>query len=195
MWRRRPTMSTQSLSAYRRRVFRFVLVFCVLGAASSGAETWMFAGRHGAGYQRMLARVTSDACAGLGVRSWLESAQGQPTIVVGGLRLAVTTECAAILPTGLFVSAVVAFPCGWRVRCVGAALGVIGVALLNLFRLIVLVLVASHRAEWFAPIHDVLMQGFLLVLVAPLWLVWLGWAVKSVRTGGWRGGRRDGGEA
>lgn len=185
-------MSTLSLSAYRRRVFRFVMVFCVLGAASSGAETWMRAGRRGAGYQRMLARVTGDACAWLGVGLRLESAAGPPTIAVGGLRLAVTTECAAILPTGLFVSAVVAFPCAWNVRCVGVVLGVIGVAFLNLIRLIVLVLVASHRAEWFAPIHDVLMQGFLLVMVAPLWLVWLGWAVRPARTGGWGGGRRNG---
>ena len=139
-------------------------------------ETWMRVERIGGNYQRALAKIASGISRGMGTEARIESPEGTPTVSVGVMRLAVTLECAAVLPTGLFVSAVLAVPCPLRKRLVGVLVGVAGVALLNILRIVVLILVAHYRANWFGTFHDVLMQGFLLILVAPLWMAWMVWA-------------------
>ena len=172
-------MPATSLQSYRRTVLRFLLVFCALGAASSGLETWMRAQRIGGNYQRALANIAGGISRAMGSDARMESSAGTPTISVGAMRLAVTLECTAVLPTGLFLSAVLAVPCPLRKRLVGLLVGLAGVALLNVLRIVILILVAQYRASWFETFHDVLMQGFLLIFVAPLWMAWMVWATAD----------------
>ncbi|UCG32557.1 MAG: archaeosortase/exosortase family protein [Phycisphaerales bacterium] len=167
--------------SYRRQVFQFVLVFTVLAAASSALETWMRARQIGVGYQDAITRTVRALTAPLGVDAGSMPAGQRCTLRVNNIQLVVTIECAAVLATGLFVSAVLAFPGGWRVKVVGVILGVVGVALLNVLRVVILATVAQHKPDWFNVTHDVLMQGFLVVMVTPLWLVWLAWVMRAGR--------------
>jgi len=180
----RPSMSARTHPSYRRHVLQFIVLFCLLSGASSGLETWMRARGVGQGYQERIAAVVCAVVRPLGVDARRDVDWGGNVILAGSRQLVVTIECAAVLATGLFVSAVLAFPCSWRARIVGVVTGVVGVGLLNLVRIIILTVIAECKGEWFKLTHDVLMQGFLLVMVAPLWLLWLAWVLKPAGPGG-----------
>ena len=167
--------------SYRRQVLRFVVVFTVLAAASSALETWMRARHIGIGYQAAITRTVRALTVPLGVDAGSMPGGGGCTLYVNSIQLVVTIECAAVLATGLFISAVLAFPGGWRIKVVGVILGVVGVAILNVLRIVILATVAQHKPDWFSLTHDVLMQGFLVVMVTPLWLGWLAWAMRPGR--------------
>ena len=179
--------STRRTQTYRRQVIQFLVVFTVLCALSSALETTMMSPDRGRGerdeairrlqrvghaYQRVIAQSVAQAahlfrhdvyCQGRKIGS-------------RGPSLVVTAQCSAVLATGFFCSAVLAFPCRWSRKLVGLIVGLLGVAVLNWIRIFVLAMVASTRQEWFAVTHDILMQGFLLIMVAPLWMAWLLWA-------------------
>jgi exosortase/archaeosortase family protein len=89
-----------------------------------------------------------------------------------GPPLIVTLECTALFATGLFCAAVVAYPCSWRARLFGILIGIFGVGVVNVVRITGLVIIAHWIPEMFHFAHLVLMQGFLISCVAPLWLAW-----------------------
>ena len=163
---------TRTTKSYRRQVIQFLVVFAILGALSSAVETMMMRYRWGGAYQEAIA--ASVARAAHVFRS--EVRHYGRTIISRGPGLEVTAECSAVLATGLFCSAAIAFPCRWRRKLVGIVVGIVGVGVLNWIRIFVLALIASMKREWFSITHDVLMQGFLLVMVAPLWMAWVLWA-------------------
>ncbi len=165
---------------YRGRVIRFLIVFGVLSAGSSLLETAMMKKQFGEGYQVFLAGTVAGVTRSFG----LEVERQGRVLLTGGPPMYVTVECSGVLATGLFCAGVLAFPCGWGRRLVGVGVGVIGVGLLNLARLIVLTVIARVRPGMFNITHDVLMQGFLLLLVAPLWIAWLVWALRGKRRSG-----------
>ncbi len=102
-------------------------------------------------------------------------------IISHGPILMVTLQCTAVFAMGLFCSAVIAFPCGWRARLLGVAIGLLGVAVINIVRISGLVLIAQHRPSFFHFAHLVLMQGFLISCVAPMWLLWAAWTTKRMK--------------
>lgn len=99
----------------------------------------------------------------------------------GDTSLIVSLECTALYATALFCSATIAYPARWKDRGVGLIFGVLGVAILNIFRLVVLALVAGWSAKLFNFAHLVLMQWFLISCIAPMWLAWAVWATKRER--------------
>jgi len=102
-------------------------------------------------------------------------------ILSHGPILKVTLQCTAVFAMGLFCSAVIAFPCGWRDRLVGVAVGLFGVAAVNIVRIVGLVLIAQYKPLFFHFAHLVLMQGFLISCVAPMWLLWAMWTTKRTK--------------
>ena len=174
-------MAATKPKSYRRQVFQFMVVFTILAAASSALETWMRARQIGIGYQAAITRTVRALAVPLGVDAGSMPGGQGCTLRVNSIQLVVTIECAAVLATGLFISAVLAFPGGWRIKVVGIIVGVVGVALLNVLRIVILATVAQHKPDWFNLAHDVLMQGFLVVMVTPLWLGWLAWVMRVGR--------------
>ena len=139
----------------------------------------MRANHVGVGYQAAITGTVCRLVGPLGVEARRDPAHGECTIWVNNVQMVVTIECAAVLATGLFISAVLAFPGGWQTKLVGVIVGLVGVGLLNLLRIVILAAVAQHLPEWFGLSHDVLMQGFLLIMVTPLWLGWLAWVLRA----------------
>ncbi len=155
-------------------VFRFVVVFLVLAALAEAAETLLL--RHDAlmASRRLVATAASCVTAVVGVRPQVSG----DVLVASGRMLKITVECTAVFATGAFWAAAIALWCPWRRMLVGILVGLVGVAATNILRIAMLVLFAAWSSNLFTFAHDVLMQGYLLLMVAPLWVVWAVWAVR-----------------
>ncbi len=157
-------------------IVRFAVLFTILVSLGSASELFLLRGRHGERYQHLIAEVI-----GRGLRfADIPARIVDTTIHINDSSVDVAIECTGIKATAIFCAGVLAFPCAWRVRAAGMVTGLLGVALLNVMRITALALVAGYQGEWFDRIHAVLMQGFLILFVAPLWI---GWMVLANRPG------------
>jgi exosortase/archaeosortase family protein len=123
--------------------------------------------------QRALALVSSS----------LLNLFGQDTVVVGTMvrsnvfGISVVTACTGIFITGLFLIAVVAFPARWLAKLIGAGIGIGGIFLVNIVRLVSLYFIGVHWPGFLDQAHQLIWQSLLIVIAVSLWLVWAGrWA-------------------
>lgn len=133
----------------------------------AGSETIM------GGIQRFLALTSS------GILNLL----GQDTIVVGTtvqsslFGISVVTACTGIFITGLFLIAVVAFPTRWRSKLIGAGIGIGGIFVVNIIRLVSLYFIGVHWPGFLDQAHQLIWQSLLIAIAVVLWLLWAGrWA-------------------
>jgi exosortase/archaeosortase family protein len=108
---------------------------------------------------------------------------GQDTVVVGTtvqsttFGITVVTACTGAFLTGLFLIAVVAFPSRWRSKLVGVGIGVAGIFLVNIVRLVSLYFIGVHWPGFLHEAHQLIWQSLMIVISVALWLVWAGrWA-------------------
>jgi len=152
----------------------FVVVLITLVAAGSGVELYMIRNDLGGGLRRAIAGVVGWSLERCAVP--IEVVGTQVNVADGQIEIAV--DCTGIRATAIFWAGVLAFPCAWRAKWIGLLTGLIGVGLLNIRRIATLGLIVGYRYEWFESVHAVLMQGFLIVFVAPLWIAWMYWTLK-----------------
>jgi len=147
----------------------------VLGAACMAALLIWIAGDEpvmGA-VQRGLARVTSGTLNLLGHRTVVAGS----TVSSGLFGITVVTACTGLFTTGLFLIAVIAYPTGWKPKLIGAGLGLAGVFLLNVVRLVSLYYIGVHLPGFLDAAHQLIWQSVLIVFAVALWLLWAGrWA-------------------
>jgi len=86
--------------------------------------------------------------------------------------------CDAILPTALFVSAVVAFPVSIRSKWSAIFLGSGTLLTINLVRIISLYYTRIYYPKWFHPMHVDVWQPLFIFLALFLWVVW---ALRATR--------------
>lgn len=172
--------SSARLTTSRSRIIVFGIVFSVLVALGSVSELFMRRNHIGATYQVAIATVVAGSLRLTGASARVEHTK----IHVGSSEVEVTLECTGVKASAIFCAAVLAFPCPWRARLIGLLAGVLGVGLLNLLRILTLAAVAGYRNEWFDSLHALLMQGFLVLFVAPLWIVWMVWVIRPTPTAG-----------
>ncbi len=123
--------------------------------------------------QSGLARITSGLLNLLGHRTVVTG----NTIASGLFGITVVTACTGLFTTGLFLIAVVAFPVGWRSKLLGVGLGVAGVFLVNIVRLVSLYYIGVHLPGFLDSAHQLVWQSVLIVFAVALWLLWAGrWA-------------------
>ena len=155
----------------------FVVKLVVLTLLVGFAEGYL----HQAGRGQWLQNMVTTVVAGL-VSLFDSSVHAEDDQILGhGPILLVTLQCTAVFAKGLFCAAVIAYPCPWRARLVGLVVGLVGVAIVNILRIVSLVLIAQWAMGLFHFAHLVLMQGFLISCVAPLWLAWAVWATKRAK--------------
>lgn len=166
------------LPSSRGRVLRFALIFIVLVVLGSASEIYIlrqqtfgqsFSGDAVYAFQKWVARTVGWCLQATSVSVRVDDT----TISIGGRQIEVAVECTGIKPTAVFWAGVLAFPCAWRSRAIGLLTGLIGVGVLNVLRIVALGLAAGYNYSWFDPLHAVLMQGFVVVFVAPLWIIWM----------------------
>lgn len=104
-------------------------------------------------------------------------------LVVGCERagLTIVFGCTGLVELALFCSGVLALPARWRIRLAGLGIGLCGISALNWSRLIMLALVMKFYEPWFPLTHRILMQGFLIALIVPLYVGWAAWAMRDSR--------------
>jgi len=86
----------------------------------------------------------------------------------------VVTACTGIFLTGIFVVAVIAWPARLRATLSGAGLGILGIALLNVVRLVSLYYIGVHLPEWLDIAHVVVWQSLMILAAVALWIAWAG---------------------
>ena len=128
------------------------------------------------GIQRSLALISS------GVLNLF----GQNTIVIGTtvqsslFGISVVTACTGIFITGLFLIAVVALPVRWTAKLIGVGIGIGGIFLVNIIRLVSLYFIGVHWPTFLDQAHQLIWQSLLIVIAVALWLFWAGrWAYES----------------
>lgn len=128
------------------------------------------------GVQRLLALISSG----------ILNLFGQNTIVAGTtvqssvFGISVVTACTGIFITGLFLIAVVALPARWTVKLLGMGIGIGGIFLVNILRLVSLYFIGVHWPAFLDQAHQLIWQSLLIVIAVALWLFWAGrWAYDS----------------
>ena len=92
--------------------------------------------------------------------------------------LEIRDGCDAILPTALFVSALVAFPVTMRLKWWAIFLGSTGLLLINVVRIVTLYYTQIYRPSWFHAMHvDVWQPAFIFLAL----FFWVMWALRATR--------------
>jgi len=147
----------------------------ILAAAGMLAVLIILAGNETAmgGIQRLLALISSA----------ILNVFGQDTVVVGTtvqsslFGISVVTACTGIFITGLFLIAVAAFPTRWLAKLIGAGIGIGGIFVVNIVRLVSLYFIGVHWPGFLDQAHQLIWQSLLIVIAVALWLLWAGrWA-------------------
>ncbi len=147
----------------------------LLGAAGVLAVLIIMAGNETVmdGIQRSLALISSG----------ILNVFGQDTVVIGTtvqsslFGISVVTACTGIFITGLFLIAVIAFPARWTSKFIGAGIGIAGIFLVNIVRLVSLYFIGVHWPGFLGQAHQLIWQSLLIVIAVALWLLWAGrWA-------------------
>ncbi len=95
--------------------------------------------------------------------------------------ISVVTACTGVFIGGLFAMAVLLFPTTWRARIIGLGVGVVGLYVVNLIRLVSLYYVGIHWPGAFDTVHQLVWQSLLIAIAVALWLLWAGKAPRRLR--------------
>jgi exosortase/archaeosortase family protein len=83
----------------------------------------------------------------------------------------IISECTALFPAVMFVSAVVAFPALWKQKLL-AALGLPVLAIVNLVRIVSLCYIDHFFPQLMQTAHVVVWQSLMIFFTVLLWLLW-----------------------
>jgi len=123
-----------------------------------------------AGFLRFTARATGAILNLFGA-----SVQVDGTLVSSpDYSINIVTECTGLIPMAIVVCAVLAYPCTWRQKGIGAALGIVALFVLNLVRTSSLFFIGSHfSSSFFNTAHFLIWQPVMIVGAIVLWLFWV----------------------
>jgi exosortase/archaeosortase family protein len=94
-------------------------------------------------------------------------------ISAGGLIVDINYECTGVYVLLILFVFLLAYPASWRARLSGAAVGVVALTALNIFRIAVLVRVAELQPTLFNYLHEYVWQGIFLVLTIVYAMTWV----------------------
>ena len=80
--------------------------------------------------------------------------------------------CNGVEAMVILLAAVVAFPASWRARLLGLGIGILGIQLVNLVRVIALFLTGAYFPRFFDSSHTVVWQTVVIASAIALWLFW-----------------------
>jgi len=114
------------------------------------------------------ARVSSFA-----VRLFGGNAQADGVFILSGRNsFQVITECTSLIPTAIFVSAVVAWQSSFRDKLIGLGVGIPLLFVINIARIISLLYVGSAFPNYLDIAHFYVWQALLIIITVGLWVLW-----------------------
>ena len=125
------------------------------------------------GYLNAIARASA-----WGVWLFDRSVVARGDLVEGLFSLRIVLDCAALDAHALFAAAVLAFPAPWHHRLAGVAAGSLGLAAVNVGRIVVLYLIGIRWPAVFPFMHEEVLQ---LAIVLSAFLTFLGWILWTQR--------------
>jgi exosortase/archaeosortase family protein len=90
-----------------------------------------------------------------------------------GFDAVIVEACNGVLPTYIFVAAVLAFPSRWQDKLRGVLIGVPAVFAINLVRVVSLMLVGARRPDLVERVHIDVWQTAVVALAMGLWVFWV----------------------
>ncbi len=156
------------LGNYQREIVRISLFALLLAAVSLGISLLM--GRDGA--MRALQSILA------GISSLVINALGGGTHVVGNtiasdrFALSVVTACTGLFTSAVFTVAVLAYPTGLIAKAIGIGVGISGIFVINIIRLVSLFYIGVHLPWLFDRAHLLIWQSLVIVFALFLWLAW-----------------------
>jgi len=99
-------------------------------------------------------------------------AQGD-TVVSSVSTFRIVSECTALYPAVIFVSAVAASPVAWTQKLVGTLVGLPVLAIVNLVRIVSLCYIDHRYPAALDTAHVVVWQSLMIFLTVLVWLVWI----------------------
>ena len=122
----------------------------------------------------------------LGLRAFIASATGSilslfsSNIQVVGTNISspdfsmgIITACTGLVAMAILTSAVLAYPCSISKKAEGIALGIVGLFIFNLIRMVGLFMVGSYLPGFFNSAHYIVGQSLMILMAIGLWLFWL----------------------
>ena len=96
------------------------------------------------------------------------------TVIMGeqGFAVDILNGCNGIYVVGIVVSAVLAFPSTMKEKLVGLVVGVAGVQLVNLIRIVSLYYIGLTNPALFDRFHHYVWQTGVIVLSMAIWIFW-----------------------
>jgi exosortase/archaeosortase family protein len=94
-------------------------------------------------------------------------------IAVGGLSIDINYECTGVYVALILVVFLFAYPAPWHRRLLGAAIGIVGLTIVNVLRIAVLVRIAELSPDLFSYFHEYVWQGVFLILVIAYAMAWV----------------------
>ncbi len=155
----------------KRRAVIHILLFVGLFTVCTGGIAWLSAD---AGimdvFQRWVARVTSMVVSAFGGQ-----ALASGNVIQGsGFSLSVVNSCTGIFTTGVFLAGVLAYPASLWAKLIGVGMGMFGVFIVNIVRLVSLFYIGVHFPRFFNKAHLLVWQSLIIVFALFLWLIWAG---------------------
>ncbi len=151
------------------RTWLLFLSILVLGHVAIEAAGPRYAARVNA----LTARSLDWALSALGIDSHAVGDTVTGSTASSEFALQVIRECTAESPLVLLLAAILAYPCGFREKLVGLAVGVPGILLLNVVRLASLFWIGLVRRDLFDTAHVLVWQSLMVLAVVGLWLLWV----------------------
>jgi len=122
----------------------------------------------------------------LGLRSFIATATGSilglfySNIQVAGTNISspdfsmgIITACTGLVAMAIFAAAVLAYPSSIAKKAEGIVIGIVGLFIFNLIRMVGLFVVGSHLPNLFNTAHYIVGQSLMILLAVGLWLLWL----------------------
>ena len=81
--------------------------------------------------------------------------------------------CTGIVPMGILISAVLAYPSTVRQKGEGIALGILVLFVLNFIRMVSLFLIGTYLPGAFDTAHYIVWQSLMILLAIGIWLFWM----------------------
>lgn len=152
----------------RKPILRFCLFFILFIILFAGLTATAVADRY---LHRPLARLFASLSVPF-LAPFGEIQASGTYLTFRGFGVEIAEACNGVLPTYVYLSAVLAFPSRWRDKLWGILIGIPAVFLINLVRIVTLVMFGAFWPDQFEQVHIYVWQALIVALSMGIWVFW-----------------------